>query len=392
MKPPPIVVALVLAFALTIALGACGTTEGPATTSTSASTTTTAPRTSTTAAESTTSTSSAPTSTSTTSLAGPPGDSPGAWVEVELPEIAGRATWVALSDVALLVQTDPGETPTLKAYLLDSAQLVELPAESSLVSAIDIDGNLAVWVEGRYDESTDTFEDHYLFAYALPDGPKVKVTGEEQAPFYPQVAPGWISWMEMGAEDPSGENRELRILGIEVDASGNPVGQPVEFVPSAVATSGRGLSLDLQPLEHEAGLGAASGCRRHRCRKLPHGSGHSRGEQDRRRGVASVASWGPRRVLGGRTQDPRDVDRRRTRSWTPVVTSPAPPPASPRISALPTTVGTTSWPGASRARTSRFSARASEPPWLASSIAVSDHYVAFIVDGSARLFRWQAKA
>mgnify|MGYP001145755311 CR=1 FL=1 len=33
--------------------------------------------------------------------------------------------------------------------------------------------------------------------------------------------------------------------------------------------------------------------------------------------------------------------------------------------------------------------RASEPPWLASSIAVADHHVAFIVAGVPRLFVWQ---
>jgi hypothetical protein len=390
-KPPPIVVALVLAFALTIALGACGTTEGPVTTGTSASSTTTSPGTSTTIGESTTSTSSISTSTSTTGLAGPPGDSPGAWVEVDLPEIAGRASWVALSDVALLVQTDSGGIPALKAYLLDSAQLVELPAESPMVSLIDIDGNLAVWAEGRYDESTATVEDQYVFAYPLPDGPKVKVTGNEQAPFYPQVAPGWISWMETGAEDPSGENRELRILGIEIDASGNPVGQPVEFVPSAVATvvgdSVWTYSLSSTKLAWEQHLAAGDIAAGSYLMDLGTHEVSAIGGEAWRPSLAGdlvVYSEDGLKMLEMSTGDVRELDARGDFAS-----------AAATFAAYFRTADDGGYDIVARGFTGAYEqvlSRASEPPWLASSIAVSNHYVACIVDGSARLFRWQAKA
>ena len=279
----------------------------------------------------------------------------------------------------------------MKGYLIDSARLVELPAESSLVSAIDIDGNLAVWVEGRYDESTDTFEDHYLFAYPLPDGPKVKVTGEEQAPFYPQVAPGWISWMELGAEDPSGENRELRILGIEVDASGNPVDQPVEFVPSTVASvvgdSVWTYSLSSTKLAWEQHLAAGDIAAGTYLMDLGTREVSRIGGEAWRPSLAGdlvVYSEDGLKILETATGDVRELDARGDFAS-----------AAASFAAYFRTADDGGYEIVARGLTGAYEqvlAQASEPPWLASSIAVSDHYVAFIVDGSARLFRWQAKA
>ena len=391
MKPATVVIAVLLAFALALTFAACGATEGPVTTSTSVSSTTGLPGTSTTIAESTTSTPSVPTSTSTTILAGPPGDSSGAWVEVELPEVEGRATWVALSDAALLVQADNGEATTLKGYLLDSARLVDLPAESSLVSSIDLDGSLAVWVEGRYDESTDTFEDQYLFAYSLPEGPKIKVTGQEQAPFYPQVAPGWVSWIEMGAEDPSGENRELRILGVEVDAAGNPVGQAVELVPSAMASvvgdSVWTYSLSSTKLAWEQHLAAGDIAAGSYLMDLGTREASRIGGEAWRPSLAGdlvVYSEDGLKIFETSTGEVRELDPRGDFAS-----------AAASFAAYFKPADDGGYDIVARGFTGAHEqvlSQASEPPWLASSIAVSDHYVAFIVDGSARLFRWQAKA
>ncbi len=192
--------------------------------------------TSTTGASTTTSVA-APGSTSTTSLnVGAPGDSTGEWVEREIPGLlAGTdAAAVAVSDEALLVdaQLDDG-TYELYAYMFDSGQLIELPTDADF-NYEHLDGSLAVWWEGTLNESTGTHQNQHIYAYRLPDGPKVDLSGAGVNLYSPRVAQPWVTWVELTPlEDNPAEYASVRILGVKVNAQGEPLGEPTELVSSA---------------------------------------------------------------------------------------------------------------------------------------------------------------
>jgi hypothetical protein len=202
------------------------------TTSTVAHTTTSTTSSSTTET-STTTTSEA--TTTTTVAAGAPGDSAGEWVELDAPKVDGEAWAACVSDQALLIKGMANNQPTLHAYMMDSGDLIQLPIEASEFYGEDLDGLLAVWWEGDYDEETYEYYNEHVYSYLLPNGPKIEVAAGSSMTD-PQVAGSWITWAE---REPWEENPEeyslLRVLGVQVDSSGVPVGEPTVLVSSATA-------------------------------------------------------------------------------------------------------------------------------------------------------------
>lgn len=182
---------------------------------------------------SSTSTSVAPSTTITPP--GVPGDSEGEWVRMDLPGLPAPARGVSASDRALLLEVETGDGRELYAYMLDLGTVIELPVSASEFYGEDIDGLLAIWWEGEYDEESGRYHDERLYAFRLPDGPKVEVVARTGM-FYPLVAGQWITWVE---GEPWEENPEeywlLRVLGTKIDSNGSPQSEPVELVPSATA-------------------------------------------------------------------------------------------------------------------------------------------------------------
>lgn len=197
--------------------------------------TTTAPPTSTTSSAGSTTTSTAASTTTMTLPAGAPGDSSGKWVEVEILGLPANGYAVAVSEEALLIDTQiDEETYKLYAYMLDSRQLIELPVDGPDFFGEDIDGTMAVWWEGAYDEATGSYSDEYIYAYPLPNGPKVKVAGGDRSVYYPQIAGDWVTWVQ---EKPWEENPEeywfSQIYGVKIGSAGIPQNDPVLLVPAA---------------------------------------------------------------------------------------------------------------------------------------------------------------
>jgi len=208
------------------------TTRADTTTSTAAETTTTA------SAGSSTTTKVSASTTSTTVPTGPAGDSEGAWVAVPTPALPPEAqvSSTAVSEEALLIRTLQGDGYALYGYLFDTETLVELPVGAAECWGEDLDGLLAVWWEGDFDEDTyEPFNDH-VYAYLLPDGPRVQVTGNDRHPFYPQVAGSRVAWTESEPWKANPEEYSAQsIHAVDVDPGGRPVGEPLELVSTAPA-------------------------------------------------------------------------------------------------------------------------------------------------------------
>lgn len=387
-----VIVLLLLAFAAAATLSACGATEGPGTTGATETTTTLEPATSTTAPEPTTSTDTEPTtSTSTTASSGPPGDSAGTWTAIEVPATGGRAVNLAVSEDALLIQSESGGQFALTAYLLDSGEVIELPVESPQVGWVDVDGKLAVWTEGTYDEATDSFVDQHVFAYSLPGGPKVDVTPGASSPVYPQVAEGWASWVEISApEGLSDEYREMSIFGVRVDQGGVPTGEPVELVPSAIASvvgdTFWTYSLSATKLAWEQGVaanGIEAGIYLMDLGTLETTKIGAEGWRPSLAGDLVVYTDSGLKSLNTSAGLARELDARGDYAA-----------AASSFAAYFRPEDDGGYEIVARGLTGQFEqvlGQPSEPPWLAAGIAASDRHVAFIVDGSARLFRWQPR-
>jgi hypothetical protein len=169
---------------------------------------------------------------------GDPGDSLGEWVEIEDSAFPEGAFAVAVSDEALLIDAEVGDGYALYAYMFDTGTIVELPIDATDFYDEDIEGNLAVWWEGDYQEDTDEYLNERVCAYLLPDGPKVYVTEEGRAPYYPQVAGQWLTWAEaIPWEENPDEYSFVKIYGVEVNENGEPEGDPAELVSGATSYS-----------------------------------------------------------------------------------------------------------------------------------------------------------
>jgi len=121
--------------------------------------------------------------------------------------------------------------------MLDSGDVIELPIDANDFFDEDIEGNLAVWWEGDYQEDTDEYLNERICAYLLPDGPKIYVTEEGRAPYYPQIAGQWLTWAEAEPWEEDDEYAFVRIYGVEVNANGEPEGDPAELVSGATSYS-----------------------------------------------------------------------------------------------------------------------------------------------------------
>jgi preprotein translocase subunit SecG len=176
------------------------------------------------------------TTTTTTAVAAAPGDSPGEWVEVPVPSVPVTVQYASLSDNALLLETGDETSSKIYAYMLGSSSLIELPVKSPQAGATDIDGDLAVWWEGTYDDSTSSYSDQHIYTYRLPDGPVTEVAGPDRNPSYPQIAGGRVTWVQSTPLDSDPEEfSRMPIYGVRVNADGSPAGDPDELVPSAIA-------------------------------------------------------------------------------------------------------------------------------------------------------------
>jgi zinc-ribbon domain len=230
-----VVIALAIALPLIFLRGGDGTTQttlAPDTTIVTAPPTTEA---TTETTEPTTETTEAATTTSSKPTAGIPGDSAGTWSATNISGIDQQVNEVAVSEDAMVFQTTTElGVSSIFAYLFASGKTVQLPTSSPNAGSVDIDGKLAVWQES---EGGDVVTAAHIYAYLLPDGPKVEVTSGAQVT-YPQVAGGMITWGESKpwATQPD-EYQEWTIKGAAVDEHGQPTGAAGTLVESAIAAT-----------------------------------------------------------------------------------------------------------------------------------------------------------
>lgn len=366
-----------------------GSTPGSSGTPSSATASPTSEGTSTTAETPTTG--SSPSSTAPSST-GAPGDSAGAWVETVVDEAPTQVHAVSVSDQALLMATRPETGARLWAYLFDSEELIELPVSGTDVYHVDIDGLLAVWLEGTSDEESGVTTEQHIYAYLLPNGPKIEVAEGRQGVSYPQVAGSRITWTEgTPSADLPDEYWQMPIFGVKIDAQGAPQGEPVELMPSVVATvagdSFFTYSLSGTHLAWEQGRAA---------------DGLALGTHVMELGGLQSLSLGAkawRPSLGGKTVvyrenglKARNLDTGQVREIDP---------QGDYASAASTFVAYYRMPETefghelvAQGLTGGYEQVLGTPteiPYLSPAIAVSDHHVAFVTEGAVELFRWQGR-
>ena len=347
---------------------------------------------STTSASSPTTPTTGATSTTLAPTAGSPGDSLGEWVEMNIPGLPSGAYAVAVSDQALLVDRKAGNGYELYAYMFDTKQTVRLAIDASEFSSEDIDGNIAVWWEGDYNEDTGEYSNEHIYAYPLPNGPKVEIAGGGSSVLYPQISGSWVTWAQ---EEPFADNPEeysLRhIYGVTIDSQGAPQDDPVELVPEATAyiqgDYGWSYSLSGTHLawENATTVGAFD-------------PGIYRMDLESRQPVIVGSEvWRP--SLGGDTLVYTDAG---------LVTMSADGGAAKTLDPLGDfataastfaayfrsidNAGTTTYQIVARGFTGAYEqvlGEQTDAPWLSAVIAASDHHVAFITGETARVFEWQ---
>ena len=232
------VVVIALAVVLTLVLLRAGGSDTTTSTLPPATTVVTAPPTTEATTEATAPTTTETTEATTTTskpVVSVPGDSPGHWAETNIAGIGHDVNEVAVSEDALVFQTTGGTGPGgIYAYLFDSGKTVQLPTSNPDAGYVDIDGLLAVWWES---EGADVVTNAHIYAYLLPNGPKVEVASGTQVS-YPHVAGGMITWGE-GKPWPTkpDEYWEWAIKGAAVDKHGQPTSAAGTLVESAIAAT-----------------------------------------------------------------------------------------------------------------------------------------------------------
>ncbi len=228
-------VLVALAIAVPLVLGGRGgqdeVVESTTTSSTAAPSTTAKPQKTTTTSEEMSST----TSSTVPVVPGLPGDSDGEWVEAQVPDVMALGVAAALSDEALVVQVQTESGPGIRAHLFATKETFELPVGDGDAGGIDVDGDTVVWWEGSYDETTFSYVEQHIYAYRLPDGPKIDIAGGETNVGYPQIAGSWLTWSEGRPWDEQPDEYWLvPVFGSLLDSESRPVGEPTSLVPSAV--------------------------------------------------------------------------------------------------------------------------------------------------------------
>jgi hypothetical protein len=230
-----LVIAIAVAVPLVLARGG-DEAESTTTTSAAASSTTTSTvveTTSTTKPETSTTSS----STSTTAAPGDPGDSAGEWVEMQIPDVPGAVMEVSVSENVLLTATRTDDSSQIHAYDFKTGNTTVLPIEASEFGGIDVDGNTAVWWEGVYDQTDNTFSDQHIYSYEMPDGPRVEIAGGGKNVYYPQTAGLWVTWIEEGPwEENPEEYWQTPIYGALLPDPGGSANEPIALAPYAVAS------------------------------------------------------------------------------------------------------------------------------------------------------------
>ena len=356
------------------------------------------PTSTTVAASSTTSTSAATTTTSgdtSTTLALPtaaPGDSVGQWAEMDIPGLPSGAYAVAVSDQALLVDAKVGDTYSLYAYMFDTKQSVQLPIEASDFSNEDIDGNIAVWWEGDYNQDTGEYSNEHIYAYPLPNGPKVEITGGGSMLHYPQISGSWVTWAqdEPFADDPE-EYSLVHIWGVTIDSKGAPQGDPVELVSEATAyTQGDyGWSYSLSGTHLAWENATTVGTFDPGLYRMDLGS--------KQPVIVGNEVWRP--SLGGNILVYTDVglvtmnaDGGDAKALDPLGDFASAASTFAAYFRSVDNAGTTTYQIVARGFTGAYEqvlGEQTDAPWLSAPIAASDHHVAFITDDTAHVFEWQ---
>jgi len=383
--------AFVCMMAMAAVLSSCSSGDGEVSTtgSTAMPTTTSLTATVTTAQPSTTL---PPTSTTAPPSAGAPGDSAGSWVEMQVPATLPDAHAASVSDQALLIAARTEAGASLWAYLFDRDELVELPVSGSDVFQPDIDGLLAVWWEGTFDEGSGSYSDQHIYAYLLPNGPKIDITKDRQGVSYPQVAGSRITWTEgTPSADLPDEYWQMPIFGVEIDALGAPRGEPVELMGSIVAAvagdSFFDYSLSDTHLAFEQGLTAGDLAMGTQVMDLETLQLSSLGKEAWRPSIGGGTLVYYENGLKARdlvTGEVREID-----------------PQGDYASAAPTFVGYfrpakggSGYEIVARGLTGgheQVLGSATNPPWLSTDIAASADHVAFIIGGAVKLFEWQGR-
>lgn len=379
--------------ALAAVLASCSSGDGVSTTQTSAqATTTSATAPVTTQPPSTLApTSTTLGSTTTAPSAGAPGDSAGSWVEVPVPGAPADAHAVSVSDEALLIAAREGSGATLWAYLFDRDELIRLPVTGTDVFQPDIDGTLAVWWEGTFDDGSSMYTEQHIYAYPIPDGPKIEIAKGRQGVSYPQVAGSWISWTEGSpSTDLPDEYWRMPILGVKVDSQGAPQGAPVELMPSAIAAvagdSFFDYSLSGTHLAWEQGRAAGDLALGTHVMDLDGLQPFSLGREAWRPSIDGGTLVYYENGLKARdleTGQVREIDAQGDYAS-----------AASSFAAYFRATDGGGYELVARGLTGGYEqvlGSAAEPPWLSPDIAASAHHVAFIARGAVKLFEWQGR-
>ena len=371
------VMSAVIVLALAALLSSCSSGDGVSTTQTSVMAPTTSATT--------------PVTTTAPPSAGAPGDSAGSWVEVRVPDAPAEAHAVGLSEEALLIAARTGSGATLSAYLFDRDELIELPVSGTDVFQPDIDGSLAVWWEGTFDEGASSYTEQRIYAYLLPGGPKTEVAKARQGVSYPQVAGSWITWTEGSpSADLPDEYWHMPILGVEVDAGGAPRGAPVELMPSAIAAvAGDAFfdySLSSTHLAWEQGRAAED---------LALGT-HVMDLDTLQPSSVGPEAWRPS-IAGGTLvyfENGLKAGDLKTGQVSEIDAQGDYASAAPTFAAYFRVSDGGGYEIVARGLTGgheQVLGSASEPPWLSPDIAASAGYVAFIAGGAVKLFKWHGQ-
>lgn len=343
---------------------------------------------------STAQTSSTSTSTSTTVVVGPPGDSSGEWVEMSIPGAPSQVMAVAVSNDGLVMQTPSGSGYKLFAYSFISGNTVELPVGGNDVGGIDVDKNVAVWWEGKYDEPTGSYTDQHIYSYAFPEGPRVEVAGGDQNVGYPQVAGIWVTWV-IGSpwETNPEEYWRMPIYGAFVSVGPGSANEPQELAPSAVApimgdaTWTYGLGETYLVWEQGAPDGGLETGSYVLDLMNPGAQPKLLGSNAWRPSISldNVVYWDDGvKLLNLTSEETKSIDAKGDF-----------PTAGPAFAAYfrPVPAGdTTEYDIVARGFTGghdQVLGRQSDPPWLSPAIAVSGNYIAFVAGDVLHVFEWK---
>ena len=389
------IVVIALAVALPLIFLRGGDADTVSTTVASTSTSVTTPPTSASTTETTegaTTTTEAATTTTAKADSSIPGDSAGAWSAVDVAGLSLNVNEVAVSDDALLFRTAADTGPgSIYAYIFASGKTVQLPTGGTTIGYMDVDGALAVWWEA---EGADVTANAHIYAYHLPDGPKVEVASGAGVT-YPHVKGRLITWADGKplASDPTNWY-DYVIKAAAVDAQGQPTGAPTTLVDagSAIASSTGdtswyySLSDGFIAWEQQYGSGAIG----------PGTYMMDLGEMQPWR--VDPDAWRPslykNRVVF--TRNGVETAQFGSKNAVTLDASADFATAAPTYAAFfrPKVAGSgTAWAVVARGYNGKYEQvlldDAGSPPWLLSPIAASAHRIAFAFGGKLQLFSWQ---